>query len=138
LSLMGTMFSLRVVEFPVQLHLKYVLTYMFAVSVSVIVPLIGLVIYTTRAAIRKLFDKIKKRIALRRLVPKMKWSRRKKGIREKWDGSGVGSNSSTADLMDIRNKPKRRPIWRRKKKASNQEVGDSEKGIQTEAVVDAV
>ncbi|KAL3426968.1 hypothetical protein PVAG01_00477 [Phlyctema vagabunda] len=58
LSLMATMFGVDIVEYPDNLHMEYVLRYMFAVSAAVTIPLIGLVIYTTRLTIRKIWIKI--------------------------------------------------------------------------------
>jgi hypothetical protein len=43
--LLTTAFSLRVVEFPDTLHMTYVLKYMFVISITVIVPSVGIVIY---------------------------------------------------------------------------------------------
>src|SRR3954471_13051738 len=108
---MSTMFSLRIVEFPDNLHMDYVLKYMFAVSVSVIVPLIGLVIYTTRVTIRHLFSNLNKNLETLKWFQTMRWSMKKKELKEKLGGSSVRSDESTADLMDVRDKTVRVFSW---------------------------
>jgi hypothetical protein len=89
---MGTMFGLRVVEFPPILHLNYVLKFMFVVSIAVIVPLIGLVVYTTRRAIGKVIWRIEQSLMNERWFHKLRWERKKKLFKRKWEErEGVSS-----------------------------------------------
>jgi hypothetical protein len=53
-----TVFQLNLVEFPGKLHLGFVLKYMFGVSVAVIVPLLGLMIYSARIGVYKMFVRV--------------------------------------------------------------------------------
>jgi hypothetical protein len=114
--------------------MNHVLKYMFAVSLSVIVPLLGLVIYTTRLTIGKLTLRLEKRLVNRRLLQGMKWNRKKKELKEKWDETGMGSVSSTADRADVDHKNRKAGLWGRKRKATRDEILDTEKGLQVESV----
>jgi hypothetical protein len=62
LSLIATIFSLRIVEFPNDLHLKFVFEYMFGISIAIIFPMVLLVIYTTRLSIAQVIIRLEKRV----------------------------------------------------------------------------
>jgi hypothetical protein len=131
LSLMGTMFSLQIVEYPPRLHLGYVLKYMFVVSIAVIVPLIGLVVYTTRRAIGKVIWRLDQNLMNHRWFGRLRWERKKKILKRKWEereGEGV---SSVAD-MDEKGFERRKVGFWRKKNASP--VVDPEKGATVNGV----
>ena len=125
LSLMGTMFSLQIVEYPPHLHLGYVLKYMLLVSIAVIVPLIGLVVYTTRRALGKVIWRLDQSLmnhswfGMQRLEGKTKLLRRKWEERE---GEGV---SSVADIDEKGFERRKVGFWRKK---SAIPVVDAEKG----------
>jgi len=130
---MGTIFSLRIVEFPTLLHMHYVLKYMFIVSVTVIVPLIGLVIYTTRLTITKLIIRLNKRIVNLKFWHQMKRDRRKvKWEKKKREANDVDSLSTAADVTDVRPIRKRKPFWRKKK--ADLVAVDAEKGEHLEVI----
>lgn len=122
---MGTMFSLQIVEYPPHLHLGYVLKYMFVVSIAVIVPLIGLVVYTTRRAIGKVIWRLDQSLMNHSWFGRLRWERKKKLLKRKWEereGEGV---SSVAD-MDEKGFERRKVGFWRKKNAIH--IVDAEKG----------
>jgi hypothetical protein len=97
-----TIFSLRIVEFPDVLHMDFVLKYMFGISVAVIVPLLGLVIYTTRLAIMKLLKRNQEKAGSKKWTSELKWGWKKKAWRDKWEGGREAmSASSTAEIGDM-------------------------------------
>jgi hypothetical protein len=133
LSLMGTMFSLQIVEYPPHLHLGYVLKYMFVVSIAVIVPLIGLVVYTTRRAIGKVIWRLDQSLMNHSWFRRLRWERKKKLLRRKWEereGEGV---SSVADMDEKGFGFERRKVgfWRKKNATP---VVDAEKGTTVNGV----
>jgi hypothetical protein len=131
LSLMGTMFSLQIVEYPPHLHLGYVLRYMFVVSIAVIVPLIGLVVYTTRRAIRKVVWRVEQSLMNHSWFGRLRWERKKKLLRKKWEereGEGV---SSVADMDEKRFERRKVGLWRNKNAIP---VVDAEKGATVNGV----
>jgi hypothetical protein len=89
-------------EFPEVLHMDFVLKYMFGVSVAVIVPLLGLVIYTTRLSIMKLFKRNQLKAGSKKWTSELKWRWKKKAWRDKWEGGREAmSASSTAEIGDM-------------------------------------
>lgn len=125
---MSSIFSLRIVEFPKDLHQSYVLKYMFAVSLAVICPLLGLVIYTTRRTISKLIRRLDKRIVNRRWTQKWKWNRKKRALKDKWEGTARGSLDSTGRSEDMVHTNGNAGIWRRRRTVKD-EAADAEKGV---------
>jgi hypothetical protein len=131
LSLMGTMFSLQIVEYPPHLHLGYVLKYMFVVSIAVIVPLIGLVVYTTRRAIWKVIWRLDQSLMNHSWFGRLRWERKKKLLRKKveeWEGEGV---SSVADMDEKGFERRKVGFWRKK---NGIPVVDAEKGATVNGV----
>ena len=133
LSLMGTMFSLQIVEYPAHLHLGYVLKWMFVLSIAVIIPLIGLVVYTTRRAIVKVLWRLDQSLMNLSGHGRLRWERKKKLLRKKvdeWEGEGV---SSVADIDEKGSgfEGRKMGFWR-KKNASP--VVDVEKGVTVNGV----
>ncbi len=127
LSLMAALFSLRVVEFPANLHLNYVLKYMFVVSIAIIAPLIGLVIYTTRGTITHL---------VLRLETQLLKSKRKDGLSGKhWiakqqDHDGDTSSSTTeATSRNVGGLRRRLVFWKKRNKGGAE---DTEKAAATD------
>lgn len=131
LSLMGTMFTLQVVEYPPRLHLGYVLKWMFVVSIAVIVPLIGLVVYTTRRAIAKVIRRLDQSLINHRWLGRQRWERKKKNLRKKvdeWEGEGF---SSVADMDEKGSEKRKLGFWRKKNVAATVDV---EKGVTVNGV----
>jgi hypothetical protein len=128
LSLMGTMFSLQIVEYPPHLHLGYVLKYMFVVSIAVIVPLIGLVVYTTRRAIWKVIWRVEQSLMDHSWFGRLRRGRKKKPLRKQWEGEGF---SSVADMDEKGFERRKVGFWRKK---SAIPVVDAEKGATVNGV----
>jgi hypothetical protein len=131
LSLMGTMFSLQIVEYPPHLHLGYVLKYMFVVSIAVIVPLIGLVVYTTRRAIWKVIWRVEQSLMDHSWFGGLRWERKKKPLRKKWEEREGEGFSSVADMDEKGFERRKVGFWRKK---SAIPVVDAEKGATVNGV----
>ncbi len=124
---MAALFSLRIVEFPTDLHLQYVLKYMLVVSIAIIAPLIGLVIYTTRGAITHFVLRLdtqllnSKQDELSGKTPRKHWIMK----REDHDGD---SSSSTTDVSGAKEVGFRRRLlfWKKKDRRG---VEDAEKAV---------
>ncbi|PVH87563.1 hypothetical protein DL98DRAFT_649198 [Cadophora sp. DSE1049] len=129
LSLLATIFSLRVVEFPTKLHMRFVVKYMFVVSIAVIVPLMGLVVYTTRHAIGKVAKRIHQRIRTRTWFQQITWQRRVQTFGKKWEGDDGENASSVTEVPqsepeEIEKSGLRLKFW----KARKEVVKDAEEG----------
>ncbi|KAH6723387.1 hypothetical protein BKA61DRAFT_10492 [Leptodontidium sp. MPI-SDFR-AT-0119] len=124
LSLLATIFSLRVVEFPTTLHMGFVVKYMFVVSIAVIVPLIGLVVYTTRLAIAKVFLRLEQRIATWKWFHPITWERLKETLKKRWEGYDGENVSSDTEVPQTKLEVSRLRFWKSRKKL----VEDTEKG----------
>lgn len=129
LSLLATIFSLRVVEFPTTLHMGFVVKYMFVVSIAVIVPLIGLVVYTTRLAIGKVFTRLNQRIETRKWFHQVTWQRRRQAFQKRWEGDDGENASSVTEVPRSETEGTEKStlklkFWKARKKV----VKDAEKG----------
>ncbi|KAH7354813.1 hypothetical protein BKA65DRAFT_229070 [Rhexocercosporidium sp. MPI-PUGE-AT-0058] len=123
LSLLATIFSLRVVEFPTTLHMSFVLKYMFVVSIAVIVPLMGLVVYTTRLAIAKVLLRVEQRIVSRKWFHQIMWQRRKETLTNKWEDDDGENASSDTEVPQTEPGVSKLKFWKSRKKV----VEDTEK-----------
>ena len=125
--------------------MDFVLKYMFGISVAVIVPLLGLVIYTTRLAIMKLLKRNQKKADNRKWANKLRWRWKKKAWRDKWEGGREAMSASSAaevgnmekeavlvtDKENVKeNGNKRWSLWGRKEKDDVRiiDVDHAEKG----------
>jgi hypothetical protein len=114
------------------MHVDFVLKYMFVVSICVIIPLLGLVIYTTRRAIVKLWWRLEEGVVERR---KRVW--REKSDERDLEIEVISAVSSMLDKNEDRKighekKTGERvkwPSWRKKAKVP---VCDQEKGELSE------
>jgi len=128
--------------------MDFVLKYMFGISVAVIVPLLSLVIYTTRLAIMNLLKRNQKKAGSKKWTSELKWGWKKKAWRDKWEGGREAmSASSTAEIGDMgkgkeavmvtdtenvkENENKRWSWWTRKEKDNVRgiDVDHAEKGV---------
>jgi hypothetical protein len=125
LSLIATIFSLRIVEFPDILHLNYVIERMFVISIAVILPMFLLVIYTTRLSIAKVIMRLEKRILDWKWFHNIRWQRKQKMWRKQWEEKDGDYASSSGVAEDKEQVKKRVPFWR---KRVEKEVVDAEKG----------
>jgi len=125
LSLIATIFSLRVVEFPETLHLNFVFEYMFGISMAVILPMFLLVIYTTRLSIAKVIMRMEKRISDWKWFHEIRWQRKKKMLRKQWEENDGDYASSSGVAEEKEQAKKRVPFWR---KRVGKGVLDAEKG----------
>lgn len=103
--------------------MSFVLKYMFVVSIAVIVPLLGLVVYTTRRAIGKVLLRLEQSIATWKWFPKFRWQRgRQMPMKEcEEDDNDGDSDASVTDIEHEKRLSKLR-FWK-----AGKEV-DAEKG----------
>jgi hypothetical protein len=125
LSLIATIFSLRIVEFPDILHLNYVIERMFVISIAVILPMFLLVIYTTRLSIAKVIMRLEKRILDWKWFHNIRSQRKRKMWRKQREEKDGDYASSSGVAEDKEQAKKRVPFWR---KGVGKEAVDAEKG----------
>lgn len=102
----------------------FVVKYMFVVSIAVIVPLIGLVVYTTRLAIAKVFLRLEQRIATWKWFHPTTWERLKETLKKRWEGYDGENVSSDTEVPQTKLEVSRLRFWKSRKKL----VEDTEKG----------
>ena len=102
---------------------------MFIIAIAVIVPLMGLVVYTTRHAIGKVAQRIQQRMRTRKWFQQITWHRQLQTFGKKWDGDDGENASSVTEVPHSEPEQTgksrlRLKIWKAKKKV----VDDAEKG----------
>lgn len=126
---MSSIFSLRIIEFPKDLHRDYVLKYMFSVSLPIIAPLLGLVLYVTRNSIAKPFIRVKKRFVLSGWIDETRRKKRERFSKQYQKDDATSSNDPGARQLNGT-----AGLWRRKrgvtKETKTKGNVDEEKGIQ--------
>jgi hypothetical protein len=133
-----TLFSLRVVEFPSDLHMTFVLKYMFGISVAIIIPLLSIVVYTTRNAIGQLVSKLDERYLQKRWRRARNFSRRKNRWRvwwnRDWKGEAGGSQRSEGSLVKGIGRAEQGKWWRvwSRGKGIGLDTGGGRRNLDTE------
>jgi hypothetical protein len=109
---------------------------MFGISIAIIIPLLSIVVYTTRLAIGKVLWRLDIRFDNKKWASRMKWKRRKRNWRRWWVGWERDGRTASTDDVALVEKGNGRRFWGWPKRGigvgSNAEAGDTEKG---EAVV---
>jgi hypothetical protein len=106
---------------------------MFGISLAVILPMIALVIYTTRLSIAKVIIRVEKRIMDWKWFHRIRWQRKKKIWRRHWEEKDGDYASSSGAAEDKEQAKKRVPFWR---KGVGKEMVDTEKGVANGKSVD--
>jgi hypothetical protein len=126
LSLIAAIFNLRIVEFPVDLHLRYVFIYMFGISLAIILPMVLLVIYTTRHSIAKIPIRLGKRVVNCNWLVEIRRERQKRNFKRQLEEKDKYYASSSGFFSKKEQAEKRVPFWR---KQVEKKVVDSEMGF---------